>query len=232
MFKFAIIDNHQSDIDRMIEKIHQVYFNKLNIVYDCDSYLCCKDFPDNIYYDAIFLDIEMPEISGFEFAEKINKEYNTKIIFMTNHRNLVLSTFDYQPFQFIQKDNFDKSATHALEFLYNHLFDKSLKVYKNGYKDYINQNQIMYINIHDSIVSIYSFDNGVYKSWESLTSIYKHLNTNIFAKISQSTIVNMEYIKEIDPSFTQLILKNNIIFKITEKNRSSFKKIYRDFRLR
>ncbi|WP_028042646.1 LytR/AlgR family response regulator transcription factor [Candidatus Stoquefichus massiliensis] len=230
MFKFAIIDNHQSDIDRMIEKIHQLYFNKHNIVYKCDSYLGCKDFPYNIYYDAIFLDIEMPEISGFEFAEKINKEYNSKIIFMTNHRTLVLSTFDYQPFQFIQKDNFDNSATHALEFLYNKLFNKALKVYINEHEDYITQGKITYIHIENSIVNIYSFDK-VYTSWESITSIYEHLNTNIFVRINQSTIINMEYIKEIDPSFTQLVLKNNSVFKISERNRSNFKKLYRNFRL-
>lgn len=231
MLKFAIIDNHQSDIDRMVEKIHQVYFNKPNIVYDCDSYLGCKNFSYTEYYDAIFLDIEMPEISGFEFAKIINKEYNPKIIFMSNHKNFVIDTFDYRPFHFIQKYNFDQSATHVLEFLYNNLVDKVLQVYTNGHRDYISQNQIKYINIENNIVTIYSFNDKVYTSWESLASIYEQLNADIFTKINQSTIINMEYIKEIDPSYSQLVLKNNSVFKITESNRLRFKKAYRNFRL-
>lgn len=32
MYKFAIIDNHQSDIDKMVEKIHQVYFSKHHMI--------------------------------------------------------------------------------------------------------------------------------------------------------------------------------------------------------
>lgn len=232
MFKFAIIDNHQSDIDRMINTINKVFFNKTNITYKCDSYLNCKNFPYDKYYDAIFLDIEMPEMDGLSFAKKINQKYTPKIIFMSNHNEFIFSTLDYRPFQFIQKNKFNESATHALELLYNKLFDHTLKIYKNSSSDYIEQKQITYIHIENNTVAIYSFNDDVYTSWESLTSIYEQLNTNIFARISQSTIINMEYIKEIDPSFTQLILKNNSVFKITEKNRSSFKKSYENFRLR
>lgn len=231
MYRFAIIDNHQSDIDRMINKIHQVYFSKHNMIYECDQYLGCKSFPFDKYYDAIFLDIEMPEMDGFDFAKEINQKYNPRIIFMTNHDNLVMSTFDYKPFHFIQKNIFEESSSHVLELLYNHLFDKVLKVYANSHLEYINQNLVSYISIEDDIVTIHTFNNEIYTSWNSLKSIYDELSS-IFSRINQSVIVNMEYIKKINPNYSHLVLKNNITFKITDKYRFTFKKDYMNFRLK
>lgn len=232
MFMFAIIDDRQSDIDRIRNKIKQYYFEKSNINYYCDEYLNCKDFPIHKYYDVIFLDIEMPEIDGFAFAKKINQTYNPKIIFMSNHKDIVISTLDYRPFHFIQKDNFDRSATHVLELLYNHLFNKVLKVYVNSNLEYINQNQIAYICIEDNIVTIHTFNNEIYTSWDSLISIYNELSTSIFSRINQSVIVNMEYIIKIDPSYSYLNLKDDSRFDISTRNKSTFKEQYKNFRLK
>ncbi|WP_050636925.1 LytR/AlgR family response regulator transcription factor [Candidatus Stoquefichus sp. SB1] len=232
MYKFAIIDNHQSDIDKMVEKIHQVYFSKHHMNYDCDTYLGCQTFPFDKYYDAIFLDIEMPEMDGFAFAKEINQKYNPKIIFMTNHDNLVMSVFDYKPFHFIQKNKFDESSTHVLELLCDNLLNKVIKVTNtNNEIDFVNQSQITYINIYEGIVTLHTFNNEIYTTWKSLTSIYKELNQQLFTYINQSTIVNMKYIKEIDPQFTHLILKDRTVFKISTRNKSTFKKTYIKFRL-
>lgn len=232
MFMFAIIDDRQSDIDKMRDKIKQYYFKKSNLHYHCDEYLSCKDFPIHKYYDVIFLDIEMPEIDGFAFAKKINQTYNPKIIFMTNHDSLVVSTFDYKPFHFIQKNKFNESSEHVLELLYNNLFEKDIKVSSDVGIDYISLNQISYINIDKNIVHIQTFNKKVYTTWDSLTTIYKNLNPHIFVRINQSVIVNMEYIKEIDPSYSYLILKDDSTFDIATRIRATFKKQYRDFRLR
>lgn len=79
MYKFAIIDNHQSDIDKMVEKIHQVYFSKHHMNYDCDTYLGCQTFPFDKYYDAIFLDIEMPEMDDLLLQKKLTKNIILKL---------------------------------------------------------------------------------------------------------------------------------------------------------
>lgn len=55
-------------------------------------------------FDYVFLDIEMPEISGFEVAKIINEACaNTNIIFVTNHDCLVYNCFDFMPLLFVDR---------------------------------------------------------------------------------------------------------------------------------
>ena len=55
-------------------------------------------------FDIIFLDIDMPDISGFDVA-KVLRDNNSRcfLIFITNHSELVYESMDFQPFNFIRK---------------------------------------------------------------------------------------------------------------------------------
>lgn len=101
MYNFAILDNSEMDSKRIKDKIDEIYPDQFE--YHCDIYLDADNFSYSKYYDAIFLDIEMPQKNGFDIANLINQIYSTKIIFMTRHDNLVTSTFDYKPFHFTKK---------------------------------------------------------------------------------------------------------------------------------
>lgn len=51
--------------------------------------------------DLVFLDVNMPEISGLSFAKSINKEI--KIIFTTAHREYAVDGFDLQAVDYLLK---------------------------------------------------------------------------------------------------------------------------------
>ena len=60
-------------------------------------------------FDVIFLDIMMPEKSGFEATSEIRKIYDKSfIIFITSNDELVYDSFEFQPFNFIKKDSRDE----------------------------------------------------------------------------------------------------------------------------
>ena len=55
-------------------------------------------------FDVLFLDIDMPKISGFDIAKQLRNNFSRCfIIFITSHSNLVYKSFDFQPFNFIKK---------------------------------------------------------------------------------------------------------------------------------
>lgn len=56
-------------------------------------------------FDIIFLDIDMPDITGFDVA-KVLRDNNSRcfLIFITNHSELVYESMNFQPFNFIRKN--------------------------------------------------------------------------------------------------------------------------------
>ena len=57
-------------------------------------------------FDVLFLDIEMPSMNGFDIAKKLRDSFSSSyLIFITVHSELVYNSLDFQPFNFIRKND-------------------------------------------------------------------------------------------------------------------------------
>ncbi len=57
-------------------------------------------------FDILFLDIDMPGVSGFDIAKELQSELSQcLIIFVTSHAELVYDSFDFRPFNFLRKNS-------------------------------------------------------------------------------------------------------------------------------
>lgn len=55
-------------------------------------------------FGMVFLDIEMPDTTGFSMAEYVHANYpRAKVVFLTGHVELGARSFDYEPFDFLVK---------------------------------------------------------------------------------------------------------------------------------
>lgn len=55
-------------------------------------------------FDVLFLDIDMPRMSGFDVAGRLRQiESDCLIIFVTNYAELIYDGMEFHPFQFIRK---------------------------------------------------------------------------------------------------------------------------------
>lgn len=79
--------------------------------------------------DLIFLDINMPEISGLSFAKSINK--NIKVIFTTAYREYAIDGFDLQAVDYILKPiSFERFLQAVNKFL-----DENTRIKSNQYEE-------------------------------------------------------------------------------------------------
>lgn len=86
--KIAICDDNKSDLIYIENELNNA-LKKINITAKIDIFINAGLLLNQNYnepYDAIFLDIDMPEIGGMEIAAQLN-DINTltEIIFVTNH---------------------------------------------------------------------------------------------------------------------------------------------------
>ena len=107
MVRIGICDDkvvHVKLIKEIVEKNLSLYTSEYNIIC-CTSGIQLLNTHGNEPFDAIFLDIDMPKVTGFDVAEMLRADFsNCFIIFITTHAELVYESMGFQPFDFIRKN--------------------------------------------------------------------------------------------------------------------------------
>ncbi len=108
--RIAVCDDEKLMLDKITSKLTELYEKESESV-------TIQTFTDgNIMeanhrinpFDIIFLDIDMPAISGLDTAEIIRKyDRNVLLVFISNHEELVYKSFVVQPYRFIRKNHLD-----------------------------------------------------------------------------------------------------------------------------
>lgn len=93
----------------------------------------------------------------------------------------------------------------------------------------------VFITSHDEIIRIYAQDknvfvktkNGVFRSRLTIYELDNRLDKNKFIRISRSEIVNLDFVKKLDLSFTGTIaveLINNDVAYVSRRNLKEFRR--------
>lgn len=120
MIRIAIVDDEESDLLYIKNKISQhLGIRKISFEYSlytsADTLLKSQETES---FDVIFMDIDMPKITGMDAAAIINKiNPKTLIVFVTNHDELVFKAFRYKAIGFIRKKKFDEEIEDILEII-------------------------------------------------------------------------------------------------------------------
>ncbi|MDA3881516.1 MAG: LytTR family DNA-binding domain-containing protein [Prolixibacteraceae bacterium] len=88
-------------VAREIIEEHLKRINTFRIAGSCKNALEAFKMISSTSIDLIFLDINMPDISGLSFAKSINK--NIKVIFTTAYREYAIDGFDLQAVDYLLK---------------------------------------------------------------------------------------------------------------------------------
>ena len=181
---------------------------------------CCKNaieaynaIASNIV-DLIFLDINMPEISGLSFAKSINKDI--KVIFTTAYREYGVDGFNLQAVDYLLKPiSFERLAQAVHKFAKEQLKNKGEERNETVAKrDFffvrserkmikINFSEINYIESLSDYVKIH-LSNEQIVTRETLSNIETKLSQNHFIRVHRSYIVSMLKITSFTNEFIEI----------------------------
>ncbi|GLU45312.1 LytTR family DNA-binding domain-containing protein [Allomuricauda sp. NBRC 101325] len=189
------------------------------------------NFNDNPV-DLLFLDIQMPDLSGMELS-KIVKD-KTKVIFTTafDHYALegykvdavdyLLKPFDYAEFLSAVQKAHDRIHPQQTESAKSQdSIEKEFIFVKSGYKQLkIALDQVLYFEGLKDYVKIWIKDNpSPILSLLTLKSLENELPSERFMRVNRSFIVALPYIEEVERN---LILINNNQITVSEHHRAKF----------
>ncbi len=172
--------------------------------------------------DLLFLDIEMPELSGIELLNQLIAL--PMVIFTTSKTEYAFDAFEFQAIDFIKKpitaQRFEQAVTKALETV------KKRQIYKTQTNDIYVREDGRFIRVPcDDIQFFENVGDYVrvktiktqYIIHGTLKSIDEKLNDSRFLKIHRSFIINLDKIKDIEEN--SLVIEKTVI-PISRANKS------------
>ena len=171
--------------------------------------------------DVIFLDVQMPKLTGFEMLEVL--EHNPEVIFTTAYDQYAIQAFEQNAVDYLLKPfsrerfkeaigklgaRFEKADKHEgakrnIEKIKIHLAEGEEKLHrvvikKSGKIHVISTGNISYLEAQDDYVMIYTND-GKYLKQQTMKYFEKHLDPEQFVRVHRSYIVNVTNIERIEP---------------------------------
>ncbi len=192
-------------IAREILENHLRKVDSIEVVATCKNAIEAFNEINKNNIDLIFLDINMPEISGLSFAKSINK--NIKIIFTTAYREYAIDGFDLKAVDYLLKPiSFERLLQAVNKYLNENIIINTKKEEliheKSGFifvrsdrkMVKINFDNINYIESLGDYLKIH-LQNKIIITRETITSIEAKLPKNDFLRIHRSFIISINKIE-------------------------------------
>lgn len=212
MIRAAVCDDEQTILDYLYEHI-LAEFKRQGAEVKIDKFTSGRFFlkaHKREPFDVVFLDIDMPEISGFDIAEKISSDERTLIIFVTTHDELVFSSLKFQPFRFMRKTYLDNEIEETVKAINNKMLRRKavqrIKFQTKEKEIYVFADNIEYIEVYDHWLRVFTNEGRTIECYGSLSEFEKMLAPIGFIRTYKSYLVNFKYIHSIGK--TQVILDN------------------------
>lgn len=202
MIRIAIVDDENiicSQMEQYLIKIEE----ELNICFDIDVLYSGKELfqqiKQNIYYDVVFLDIEMKEINGIEVSDYIRNQLlddNMQIVYISGKTQYALELFKYSPLDFLVKPiEYNRLKQVVIKIsrlmgLWSDIFSykKNHEIIKVKIKD------ILFFESNGRKVKIYTTSNTD-EFYAGMEDLYSQLKRFDFISIHRCYYVNYSHVK-------------------------------------
>ena len=241
--KCLVIDDEKLARDLLLEYIEEI--PEINVIGQCSKGSEAVKMINELAPDLIFLDVQMPSMTGFDVLETIS--HQPYVIFSTAYDQYALKAFEKNAVDYLLKpvdqDRFKKAVQRAIEQIkkdgsnIDQLINSLNKDKESPYSSHLfvqKSEKLLNIPVTDILhleasgdYTVLTTSNDQYVSSTGITKPEEKLNPEIFIRIHRSTIINIDQLKEIEKHFNGgLIVKmtNGKTFPVSRTYAKEIKK--------
>jgi two-component system, LytTR family, response regulator len=215
LIKVLIIDDE--DLARDLVRSYLVLFPEIEIIGECRNGFEGAKAINELKPDLVFLDIQMPKVTGFELLEII--DHQPQIVFTTAYNHYAIEAFERNAVDYLLKPFSKERFEDAVNKAKNRLFSNELPVkevsglvrfnqqsgelmervvVRNGNKiNVITCDKILYIEAQDDYVMIFTVD-GKFLKQSTMKFFEQKLDPKMFVRVHRSYIVQIDKIERIE----------------------------------
>lgn len=204
--RYVAIDDNI--VDLLLLKEYAAAFPLLQLVDNCSQATEAISIIEEHKPDLVFLDIEMPGISGIDMLKKIKQQIPI-VIFITSHPEFALDGFELAAFDYIIKplteERFANTIRRVQEYwemkqkatAYEVLFENEFLIIKEGYNQVkLPVHDIIYLEAMQDYTKVVT-EKKNYMTLASLTGFMEKLSSEKFKRIHRSYAVALTKISAI-----------------------------------
>jgi len=179
-------------------------------------------------YDVLLLDIQMPEMSGLELADCLNKRNGPApaVIFVTAHHEYAVAAFEKRAFDYILKPFSSQRVGEALDIAVS----RSAQERTSLLLDFLSRNgaptrhpsriaikvrgRILFIDVAQLVTAEANGNyvllhqmSGSYLLRETISALTEKLEPYGFIRVHRSALVNSAFVESLEPSSDEYILR-------------------------
>jgi len=240
--KTIIIDDELHSIEQ-IETIIGEYLPELELIATFNNPLKALNSIVNLNPDLIFLDISMPQMSGFDFLDNI-KEKNFKVVFITAYDEYAIKAFKYNAIDYLLKPidldilidtvariiktcdiegNSNTNYDKLLDYLNPSNTPQKIAVSTRDEVYYIALDEIIYIQAEGSYAKIILNGKNSILLSKGLKDIENQLMFDIFFRTHKSYLINLNYVKKfLKTDGGSVQMSNGDLIPISKRKRIEF----------
>lgn len=223
MIKIAIVD----DADIICETIETflIRFSKdYKLPIEFDSYCSGTEIINKLsktYYDCIFLDIEIGEMSGIDVSRYLRetlKNETTEIIYVSSHSQYAVDLFDFDPITFLLKPIDEERLTKGFtKFLKRLKINEEVFAFKTGREFFrIPLKDILYFESSDHKIILHTLEEN-YDFYDKIDRLVALLEPQRFLYLHKSFLANSKHIQNF--GYDSVTIDNGDLIPISQSKR-------------
>jgi len=242
MISIIIVDDEHSALKSMQWEITN-FCDDITILETFSSALEAKKFLSENTVDCVFLDIEMPEMDGFQFLDSF-KSRNFSVVITTAYDQYAIKAIKEKALDYLLKpidsddlkDCIEKIRKHKEEYSIHDRLERTLEtmVQKNqnhikkisvscdGKIIFLNQDDIVYCESDGNYCSIFLENKEKIFISQKLKFMEEKLQDMCFFRIHNSYLINLNKVKEFHKGDDYVVLSNNVKLPVSRNKKSNF----------
>ncbi len=178
--------------------------------------------------DAVFLDIRMPGLDGFEVLESLAPESRPAVVFVTAFDDQAVRAFDVHAVDYLVKPFDDQRFTETLDHVRERVearrrgdledrlaallasrtdgpgepYHSRIQVREGAHIRFLPVDDVRYIESDGNHLQLHLADGGSARIRRPLKDLMAVLDPRRFVRIHRSTAVNLDFVREVQPWFS------------------------------